>query len=530
MHGPTHTSPGTGCPFRKGLLLVLVTIPLAICWSQDAAPTFSYTVAVPDPSSHAYEVRLQTSGWDRDTVVFKMPDWMPGYYQKMNYSADVAGMKATDENGRPVPISDIGNHSWQVSGAKNKDLHIAYRIQTSRQFVANSYADSLHAYLVPANTFLYADGHLDTPVSVTVEKYPGWKDCATGLESAGESSDTYFAPDFDILYDSPFLLGNLEELPSFRVQGIEHRFIGYYLGSFDKTAFMKALQAVVEASVAVIGDIPYKQYSFIAIGPGMGGIEHLNNTTFSFSGNGLDTEEGMRRMMHFLAHEYFHHYNVKRIRPLELGPFDYSQGSKTNLLWVSEGLSVYYEYLIARRAGLDSEADLLHSFEQHINGVENNPGNIHQSLVQASFQTWDEGPFGNQGKNKGKTISVYEKGPVIGLLLDLAIRHATENEQSLDDVMCLLYWQYYKAKNRGFTDAEFQQACESVAGAPLTQLFEYVYTTRPIDYATYLGYAGLKLQAAVGANGAKIYSLERQANPTALQEKILNDWLGQSEE
>ncbi len=126
----------------------------------------------------------------------------------------------------------------------------------------------------------------------------------------------------------------------------------------------------------------------------------------------------MNRMMNFLAHEYFHHYNVKRIRPSELGPFDYDQGSKTNLLWVSEGLSVYYEYMVVKRAGLADEQTLFGDFEKNINANENNPGRRYQSLAQASYKTWSDGPFGTQGEEAGKSISYYDKGPVVGLLLD----------------------------------------------------------------------------------------------------------------
>ncbi len=215
--------------------------------------------------------------------------------------------------------------------------------------------------------------------------------------------------------------------------------------------FSENLKKIVESAFAIMGDIPYKQYTFIAIGPGRGGIEHLNNTTFGFSGNDLHKPEAMNRMMNFLAHEYFHHYNVKRIRPFELGPFDYDQGSKTNLLWVSEGLSVYYEYMVVRRAGLADEQTLYADFEKNININENNPGRLYQSLAQASYKTWSDGPFGTQGEEKDKSISYYDKGPIVGLLLDFTIRHVTQNKESLDDVMRLLYWKYYKELKRGFT-------------------------------------------------------------------------------
>ncbi|MBL7865666.1 MAG: M61 family peptidase, partial [Cyclobacteriaceae bacterium] len=221
--------------------------------------------------------------------------------------------------------------------------------------------------------------------------------------------------------------------------------------------------------------------------------------------------------------EYFHHYNVKRIRPLELGPFDYDQGSRTNLLWVSEGLSVYYEYLIVKRAGLVDLSTLLSHFDGNLNAHENNPGRFHQSLTQASYNTWKDGPFGTQGDEPGKAISYYDKGPLVGLLLDLEIRQATKNAKSLDDVMREIYWMYYKQAGRGFTDAEFQQACETVAGVPLTKVFEFVYTTKELDYDGILGYAGLKIerQPAADDKSKPKMKIARIQNPDALQQAIL---------
>ena len=511
---------------RLKLFLIIVILPFTLTTAQKENPTFNYTVSISNPSSHTYQVGLITSGWNRDTVQFNMPAWMPGYYQIMDYSDDVCNILAIDKEGKEIQIDKMDNNSWQVSNVKNKTFSLSYDIKTKRQFVANSYVDSLHAYIIPCNTFLYVDGYLDTPVTVRINNNPSWNYVATSLETVGDEKNLFIASDFDLLFDSPFLLGNLEELPSFNVNGIEHRFIGYNIGDFDKVGFINKLKAVVESAVNFIGDIPYKKYTFIAIGPGLGGIEHLDNTTISFDGNRLDSDEAISGMMSFIAHEYFHHYNVKRIRPMELGPFDYSNGSKTNLLWISEGLTVYYEYLIVNRAGVIDDSDLIKNFEQHINSVENNPGRMYQSLAQSSYSTWEDGPFGNQGENKGKTISYYEKGPMVGLLLDFTIRNATQNEKSLDDVMRSLYWEYYKKKNRGFTDAEFQQACETVAGISLSSLFEYVYTTKEIDYSKYLNYAGLELIESNDDQQKKNSKIERIKTSTSLQKSILNSWLG----
>lgn len=497
-------------------------------FSQVIPPAMQYIVSMPDPGNHYFHVELYCSGPGKDTIDFKMPEWMPGYYQIMNYGRAVENFVAKDNIGKSILINKIHDNTWQIVAKKNKPFYISYDVKADRKFVANSYIDSTHAYIVPCSMFLYIDGFIKTPVRLKINNYKDWSKIATGLESVPGKKNEFTAPDFDILYDCPLLIGNLEELPSFKVNGIEHRFIGYKMGNFDRTHLMSNLKKVVEAAVNIIGDIPYKQYTFIAIGPGRGGIEHLNNCTVSFDGSRLDTKEGMNTMMNFLAHEYFHNYNIKRIRPFELGPFDYGKENRTNLLWVSEGLSVYYEYMVVKRAGLADEQALFSNFENNINAFENNPGRFYQSLTQASYETWSDGPFGKQGEDANKAISYYDKGPVVGMLLDFAIRHDTKNNKSLDDVFRLLYWKYYKGKQRGFTDAEFQEACESISGKSLAPLFEYVYTTKEPDYNAYLAYAGLKIKEETNPQtGKRKFTITRLDKIDPEQSAILQTWLGE---
>ena len=167
------------------------------------------------------------------------------------------------------------------------------------------------------------------------------------------------------------------------------------------------------------------------------------------------------------------------------------------MLWVSEGLTVYYEYLVVRRAGISTEEDVLNALRANILAYENKPGRHFQSLAQSSYETWSDGPFGRTGDEVNKTISYYQKGPVVGWLLDLAIRNATQNKKSLDDVMRTLYKKYYQDKNRGFTEAEFRLETENMAGKKLNEIFDYVYTTNELNYNKYLNYAGLQVDTTI---------------------------------
>ena len=279
---------------------------------------------------------------------------------------------------------------------------------------------------------------------------------------------------------------------------------------------MNDLQKIVSTAAGIIGDIPYDHYTFLGLGPGGGGIEHLNSTSVSFTGSNLSNPKGKIGTYSFLAHEYFHHYNVKRIRPIELGPFDYDNGSKTRLLWISEGFTVYYEYIILRRAGLNTSEDVFHGLQENMKAYESKPGHLLQSVADASYYTWRDGPFGGGDS----TISYYDKGPVLGAMLDLKIRHETKNKRSLDDVMRALYREYYQQKGRGFTEAEFKALAERIAGVSLEEFFVYVNTVKAPDYRKYFGYAGLDVAVEDGS-----FAISRRKVMNALQESILKDWL-----
>jgi len=515
--------------FKKTLFSILIILSILQVNAQNTKADIHFTLSFPSPETNTFQVEMRIGSVQSDLIVLKMPQWMPGYYQIMDYAKDVASISAQTENGEPLEMKQLNTNTWTIQGFSGNGIKIRYTLKAARPFVAVSKVDAEHAYIAPCNTFLYIDGMLNIPVKVSVNLPKQWKDVATGLEPVAGTDNAFTAENFDILFDCPILIGNLEELPSFEIQGIQHRFIGYKVGEFDKIAFMDKLKKSVEAATLLMGDIPYEHYTFIGIGPGMGGIEHLNSTTISFDGNNLKSPESIDRTLSFITHEYYHHYNVKRIRPVELGPFDYDRENRTTQLWVSEGLTVYYEYRILRLAKLIDADELLQFYSSDITASENDPGKVYQSLSESSFRTWDEGPFGVRG-GKDTAITYYEKGPVVGLLLDFAIREASGNKHSLDDVMRFLYQHYYKELGRGFTDAEVQQICETMAGTKLDEIFEYITTTKPLDYKKYLGYAGLSLKEEISEkNGKKTpkYILTQLPNPSPRQKEILDSWLNE---
>jgi len=477
---------------QAGFYLAVVLVIASFVHGEAPQGTMAFTVSMERPNTHYYHVDFKCEGLKGETQEFKMPVWTPGFYQVMNYSRNVLNFRAEDGAGNPLAWEKTAKNAWRVKSGRSSSVTVSYDVYAFTRFVAESYLDDEMGFISPTGVFMHVAGRIQQPVTVTVKPYQGWKQVSTGLDPVEGKCNTFFASDFDVLYDCPILLGN-QEILTFEVKGIPHIFAVDDLGTFDREKFVADHKRMVEAAVAVIGEIPYSHYAFLVIGPGGGGLEHANSTALTLNPSSLNDPAGYRRWLRFVAHEFFHLYNVKRIRPVALGPFDYDRENYTRLLWVSEGFTLYYEDLILKRAGLITREDVFEAARSNIANYENIPGHRFQSAAEASFDTWLHS-FGRGDNAANTTISYYDKGAALGMLLDFKIRAETQNRRSLDDVMRALYQEYYKEKKRGFTDCEFRALCERIAGCPLAEIFEvYVSTTKDIDYARYLAYAGLAI-------------------------------------
>ncbi len=481
------------------LLGFAVLAPLSPAPAAAAAPQdgkrLSLVVSMDQPTTHYFHVALRVDGVRGGPLDLELPAWTPGYYLIMDYARNVLNFRAEDAEGRPVAWEKTTKNAWRLHPERAGAVRVTYDVYAFSPSVADSYLDDARAFICPTGVFMHVVGQMRGPVTVTVEPHREWRQVSTGLDPVPGRPHTFTASDVDTLYDSPILVGNQEVIP-FEVRGIPHVLAGNDLGSLDRARFVADLKKMVESAAALMGDIPYTRYVFMVIGPGGGGLEHLNSTALTIGREKSDTREEYLRWLAFVTHEYFHLYNVKRIRPIALGPFDYDRENYTRMLWVSEGFTVYYEDVILRRAGLLARDEMLDRAAATIARCENAPGRLFQSATEASFDTWIE--FFTRTPNLATTtISYYDKGAALGLLLDLAIRHDTGNARSLDDVMRALYREFYQQKRRGFTDAEFRRVCERTAGRPLPEIFDvYASTVKPVDYAKYLAYAGIAFEAA----------------------------------
>src|SRR5215813_894862 len=462
-------------------LLLVSAVPAQSPNSSD----ISFTVAMPKPWTHLLEVEMRVNvpanlNVPNETNVI-MPVWTPGSYLIREFARHVQDFAAADANGTALNWSKIDKNTWRVATRGARGWKITYRVYCYELSVRTNEVTSEHAFWNNAALLMYPEGSIGKPSTLRVLPANNWK-VATGLPPVAGQPNTFRAENFDILYDSPVEASNFKQL-NFEVRGVPHRVVIDGEGNYDPERMRSAVKQIVETEVAMFGDVPYHDYTFILhlrSNTG-GGLEHLNSTALGFRRFNFATEKGWQSFYGLVAHEFFHLWNVKRIRPDALGPFEYSKENYTKLLWVAEGVTDYYNYVMVRRAKLISEREYLDALAKRIQDFQDQPGRLQMSAEEASFNSWIK-EYRPDENSVNSSISYYDKGELLGLLLDLEIRRRTKNAKSLDDVMRALYSQFFE-KGRNYTPADFQKTCESMAGGSLEDFFaRYVRGREELPY------------------------------------------------
>lgn len=504
---------------KKQLLVFLLLCLPFFGWAQNPA-RYNYVVEL-DTAKHYLNVELTYNPKDTKELILKMPVWAPGYYLIMDFPKHLTDFAVQTIDGKEIAWRKERKNAWIIPNTNGQTLKVTYRIYANARSVADSRVESHAAFIAPNGVFMYAEGEKNEPIEVTYILPENWQNASSGLKVKGNANGkhrTFIANDFDILYDSPVLLGN-HLVKKFIHEGHEYEFALETPEGFEESPFEDDFRKMVTASSQMMGHVPYDNYCLIHLGRGPGGLEHSNSQACYTSGTfRFPNQKSYLNYMAFTTHEYFHLYNVKAIRPIELGPFDYDKEVHTPTLWIGEGFTVYYETQLLLRAGIIDKEYLLTDLSGYIRDTETTEGHRHMSLRQSSYDIWLN--FFNRAANGNDVrISYYIKGPVMGLLFDIRLRELTQGKKSLDDLMRLLYNRYYLKENRGFTEEEFWTSAEEIAGAPLPLLRKYVDTTVEIDYDKMLAPAGLRLNKST-------WKLETIPSMSSLQEKIHTDMFG----
>ncbi|WCT11956.1 M61 family metallopeptidase [Mucilaginibacter jinjuensis] len=453
----------------------------------------SYEVTFPEAQAHYADIEMNITGLAQNSLDLKMPVWTPGSYLVREFAKNLESF-GVEANGKNIPFVKTRKNIWHINTTGISAVKVKYRMYSFEISVRTAFIDVTHAFLSTSGMFLYPDGMLMHPSTIHIVPYKNWDKVSTSLEMVNNDPFTRTAPNYDILFDSPIEVGN-QDVFGFKAAGVDYEVAMYGGGNYDKERLKKDMAHIVELETAVYGENPNKHYTFIVhnYSKGGGGLEHLSSTVLGASRNNYNTETGYQNFLALVSHEHFHLWNVKRLRPIALGPFDYDNENYTTDLWIAEGFTAYYDNIIVNRTKLYSTENYLGVLAADINIVENSQGAKIQPLSQSSYDAWIKA-YRPDENSANTTISYYNKGSVAAFLLDLEIIKDSKTKYSLDDVMKYMYTEYYKTKKRGYTDAEFKQGLEKFAGKNLDDFYKkYVNGLDAIDYNKYLGYAGYKL-------------------------------------
>jgi len=458
--------------------------------------TVRYTIGWENPASQLYSIAV-TAPARGEPLVFSLPAWRPGRYIVQNYAANVQNVRATDERGNPLPAEWVDLDSWRVDPGAARSVTLAYEYYARTFDAGSSTLTPTVAYFNPVNLLAWVEGRIDRPVTLDLEAPADWT-VATQLERrSGGSGHAFSAPTYHRLADSPTIAAPDLAIWDFDVDGAAYHLVfrsvqgELDLGEYTREGILADLTRLSAETAAIIGVTPFDEYwHLFQLVPYPFGhaVEHESSASYVVQDAVFRSPAGYEGFLSIIAHELFHAWNVKRVRPAALWPYDYSTPQLSRLHWVTEGVTSYYEGVILSRAGLMGEDRFWQALQSDIRNLQNSPGRMVTSAELSSLTSWHSG-YGDGNPNQA--ISFYLKGSILGLFLDLTIRDATDGARGLDDVMRLL-WERYYAQGRGYPEDGFQTAAEEVAGISLDDFFaRYVAGTDELPYDEILSVVGV---------------------------------------
>lgn len=434
-----------------------------------------YRVSMPRPHSHLFEVEA-TFPASTDELVVCLPVWTPGSYLVREYSRHVQQFVVENLEGAPVDFVRLDKRSFKIS-AKGQPVRCKYKVYANELTVRTSHLDGTHGYFNGATLFYYVEALRQRPCHVTIDAPSGWRTTVALPQDGAE----FIAADYDELVDSPFEIGTHTPI-TFTAAGVPHELVLWGEPQLDEKRLVADLTRIVETEAAMMGGLPLARYVFFvyATDKGRGGLEHKACTALLYPRNGFSTPKGWEDFLTLAAHEYFHLWNVKRVKPQRLVPFDYSQENYTELLWYFEGGTSYYDNLLTRRAGLMSGARYLSRLGESLTALQGTPGRLVLPLADASLIAWTK-HYRPDENTQNTAVSYYLKGEIVCLLLDLTIRRATNDQKSLDDLVRLLWSRF--GDGSGVPERAVEAAAEEVAGTSLRDFFaRAVHGTAELSY------------------------------------------------
>jgi predicted metalloprotease with PDZ domain len=455
-----------------------------------------YELKISNPGSHLVDIAVVVRDFQTDKLDLILPSWSPGSYLIRDYAKSVVKTEACDEKGRVLECRKMAKNIWRLEGLKSNYCRFVYQVYCYEIGTSSSLVDDQHASLHGPSLFVYPVGMEESPCQLSLKFPSTWTEVSTGLEPVPGAEQIFKTESYHQLLDCPIEIGNHQVL-NFEVQGVPHSIALYGKGNVDVEKLKKDVQSIVRQELLVFDHIPYKHYTFIIqlLSRRGGGLEHQNSTLIQVSRWKFSPEEEYRKTLSLIAHEFFHLWNVKRLAPKPLVHFDYTKENYTDLLWAAEGITSYYQDLLLLRCGLYTPAQYFETIMDFYKEYLQSPGRGVQSLCESSFDAWIKFyKLRLEESFRNLTISYYNKGALIGLALDLLLRHSTGNRITLDQALRELYHQTYLSSFTGYTLQDFKNVCENLSGKSFEDFFaDHIQGRKELNLGEYLNLAGLKL-------------------------------------
>ena len=450
--------------------------------------------------AHRYiNVTVEFEAEDDETELM-MAVWTPGSYLVREYARHIDSMTVTDQKGDALSYRKTRKNRWTVETDDADIVKVSYRLYCNEESVRTNFVNHDYAVINGAPTFITVPDRLEQKHIVTLKMAPDWKRSATSMKQS-DKAHVYVAESFDELVDSPIVAGDLQVYP-FEVGDVQHQLVNVgEQGLWDGSQAASDLKKVVTAHQRMWGSVPYERYLFLnVLSGGGGGLEHDFSTLVLSSRWSYRERSRYQSWLSLCSHEFFHTWNVRRLRPKPLMKYDYENEIYTDGLWIAEGITSYYQDLALMRAGLISENRFMAGLSREIESVQRTDGRKFQSLRDSSFDTWIK--FYRPDENSRNTrISYYAKGAVVAFLLDMKIRSMTDNKKSLDDVMRKMFSEYSK---KGFTSENFRSVASEVAGKKLDDWFENaIDSTNELEYDRSLTFMGIRVPSAARSRSTR---------------------------
>lgn len=474
----------------RSAFLVLLTVVGQNAYGQKALDIV-YTVSLNNVASQQFHVTTDIKNIKQPRLDLALPTWTPGWYVVENYGKNLIRFKVTDASGKWLQPRMTRKQTWSVDTKGVDQIRVEYDYTATVLGLNQAKIATDFAFFTGIELFLEPVGHRNTPSTLKFELPAGWK-LISALKNTADPN-TFSAADYDTLVDAPALMGNFD-VTEFQVEGKPHYFAAAPAGVFNaekSKKFTEMLGATIKAQSGVFGGLPYEKYvAFYFFMPAQsnasGALEHLNSYVAFAPGGERTTPE---QIIGTGSHEFFHLWNVKRIRPAEMWPYDYSRENESPLLWVSEGFTNYYGIVGTYRGGVTSKENFLSRVADAAAGIENTEARKYIPPANSSMITWV-----GYDTPQAFSISYYTQGQNLAALLDLSIRNDTNGGSSLDDVFRTLYRDHYQ-KGKGFTSADLVGIINRLTKKDYNGFFNsYVFGVEVPDYDRIFGYAGYKLE------------------------------------